>query len=238
MKKVILLICAAALITSVAGAAMANADGSKIFLAFKAGWYDGVTTAANVTASFGASSSVATANGSIGASSFNVATTDGVSTGWITNKVEANTAGYTFTLVVAPGTGVSDHVGDPNANRAYISAWNLDSWTGLTGHTLPAAWVVNVSGANVVGGPQTWTAAQLFRATAPGTTAIGNVGFWYDYGGSHYTSYAAAVEAGQLFTVTIGPAQTPETPEPGSMLALGSGLVGMIGFAIRRRRIA
>ncbi|MDO8588877.1 MAG: PEP-CTERM sorting domain-containing protein [Armatimonadota bacterium] len=237
MKKAILIVCVVALLAVTAGAAMANADGSKMFLAFKAGWYDGVTTTGNVTASFGASTTVTTASGSIGASSYNVATTDGISTGWITNKVAANTNGYTFTLVVAPGTGTSGHVGNPNANRAYISAWNLESWTGLTGHTLPAAWEVTVAGAGVVGGPQTWTAAQLFRATAPGTTAIGSVGFWYDYGGFTYTSYSAAVTAGQLFTVTVGPTgPVPETPEPGSMLALSSGLLGMLGFAIRRRK--
>jgi hypothetical protein len=227
-----------------ASAAMADATGSKVFLSFRAGWYNGSTTVNNGTAYFGPHATPGASPSNPSAASYNIGIWDGTS-GYTTYKAAADAEGYTFTLVVAPGTGtaVSDHIGDAggHANMVYISAWNIDAWTGATGYTIPNNWQVTVSGARVQGGSQTWTKGSgtdgLWRSAAPGTTAVGNVGFWFQYdnnGGAHYTDWASAVADGNTFTVTLAP--IPPTPEPGSLLALGSGLMGLVGFAVRRRR--
>jgi hypothetical protein len=170
----------------------------------------------------------------LGASSYNIAATNGAGGFWITQKQAGTVNGsYSFTLVVAPGTGasVTDHVGNANEGKTYISAWNLDSWSGTTGNTLPAGYTVTVQSAHVNGGAAiVWTAAELYRASAPGTTQVGSLGFWYDYSG-HYSDFGSAYAAGEIINVTV-----QNAPEPGSILALGSGMMGLVGFAIRRRR--
>jgi len=104
---------------------------------------------------------------------------------------------------------------------------------GTAGRALPTDYVVTVSGAGM-SAPITWTYAQLYCGTVePTSSQTGPVGFWYTPLGRN-DAYSTSQD---ILTVTIGPqGEPPITPEPGSMLALGSGLVAMAGFALRRRR--
>lgn len=229
MRKVVFLLCIVALLAALASAAFANQDGSRLAVWFKAGWPGSSGNAA--TTVFLASDSLDDTHLlTPSASSYNIATIDWTYCDTVQRVPGSPGSTYSFTLVVAPGTSVTEHSGDPHQGMVYISAWNLESYAGGAGYTLADNYRVSVSGSRMVGSTITWSKSDLLLSSAPDAASAGPVGFWYNYGGAHYSDWASAM-ANNTLIVTISP-----VPEPGSLVAFGSSLIGLAGFAIRRRK--
>ena len=114
-----------------------------------------------------------------------------------------------------------------------VKAWNLH------------AWLLDASGAAKVAGNITIT-AWLVGADLDGTVVVKVKGLGSDWPAPlNTTSATRGTQAAPLKTWTVTydgvndvqfNVDASTIPEPGSLLALVSGLVGLIGFGIRRRK--
>lgn len=224
MRKVILLVCLAALLTSTATVAMAS--DTQWVMSFRTGNLVGTAMSNGGDLIVGVKDATAdTPFTSFIATAANV----GSDVGGVIEKTEfqdVDTVGpvlYTYNMKIAVATSYPAGV-----NQVFITAWAGTKFGLATGYDMPTDYVVTLKkGATQLA---QWTQPQLWvGATAPASGRQGPVGFWYTYD-SRAASFA---ESTDIITVEIGPANTPE---PGSLLALGSGLVGLAGFAVRRRR--
>lgn len=117
--------------------------------------------------------------------------------------------------------------------------WNLNIWTneGSAGEISLSGWIATAGNGSILpstdGDPD--ILLQLFHGstlvwTAPinesSTSTNPMFSYTFNYGGGNLTT------AGEAFYVVA----STIVPEPGSMVALFSGLVGLVGFGIRRRK--
>lgn len=121
--------------------------------------------------------------------------------------------------------------------------WNLRIWTneGGAGNILLTGWLATAGDGPILpstdGDPN--ILLQLFHGstlvwTAPinesSTSTNPMFSYTFNYGGGNLTT------AGEAFYVVASAIPEAPIPEPGSMVALFSGLVGLVGFGIRRRK--
>jgi hypothetical protein len=238
VRKIILGILIAVLLISVAGSAMASS--AKWVVMLRAGSLSGGSMSGFASISLGGNATPATAISNIWADTkANIATYQGTSFYSTETQDTDIAAPYTYNFVVSMGANFNKEADNVTYKPVWVSAWNPESagFPVVSGYQLPSDYVMTVkrNGQTLA----TWTHDNLYGVTGdtpapggvPGSTAPGRVGFWYN--ASVSTGYATSND---VFTITVGPASIPNTPEPGSLLALGSGLVGLAGFAIRRRR--
>jgi hypothetical protein len=117
----------------------------------------------------------------------------------------------------------------------YITAWNLSTNNSVIapglGYSITMSEVTTpLNGTVVPGSTYTFTNGTTVAAPATyGTSGLaGNWATWTIPAGINNVAY---------FEIVAGPVSAPTTtPEPGSIVALFSGLVGLVGYGIRRRK--
>jgi len=127
--------------------------------------------------------------------------------------------------------GPADDNGDPTDPVAF--SCGMVAWF-QTGYALPTTSDMDIYVLKGTYDANTWQAAAagsslIWKATK-GVTANG-VSAW-NFVSADQNVFSAAAGENAYFTVVAAKA----VPEPGSMLAMFSGLVGLVGFGIRRRK--
>jgi hypothetical protein len=230
MKKAILILCVVALIVGVATAAMAQPNTSYWGVQFTTGWYNGTSmsngSSATLGARTGAVSQTPVSGDPTNTDSAIAIWNAGAQAKYIESSPILTTPPYYQFDMKVLVMGQYGH-----GNQVYISAFAGDGIAGSSSKGLPTNYWVTVKSVDGLTTYGSWSQSQLYVAglSFPDATVAGRQGFWYTASGTG-TGWAGGNL--QSFTVTVGPA----VPEPGSMLALGSGMIGLVGFAIRRRR--
>jgi hypothetical protein len=225
VKKIGLVICVAALLVTTAIAAMAS--DTQWCMTLRAGYYSGSTLTYGSDVVLGVKDGAS--QGPIhtwDSSRANLAVGDGGYNGtsqWLPVDTVPPVL-YTYHVTLGVGATYS-------SGLVYITGWCGNKYGSLTGYDMPENYTITVkmNGQALVtlGRNDLWVGDNT-----PAGNAAGPMGFWYIYS-SRVGSFAESVDD---FTVEIGP--SAQTPEPGGLVALASGLVGMAGFAIRRRKTA
>lgn len=232
MKKVLVIVCVAAFMLSIATVAMASE--TSWLLAARAS----TTTFVNAS----------------GTAQVGCMSTTGV-TGWTDSAASsaglalwspAYTGANNYAIMdrVAPLSGEDSKTWEYRMwlNPGWASADLVLSFWNLTAQDIPETigGVEYVYTITMLADPtQTYAPGDkwVFDATKNGTSTGPAMQLAFSNFDALKMTAGAAVEGGVKFTFTAAPfAEEPPIPEPGSMLALASGLVGMAGYAIRRRR--
>jgi hypothetical protein len=236
MRTVILILCVVSLLTLAATAAMASEDYWGVL--FTCGW----NTGSGMTNGTGIFVGAKTGNTSIASNTgydppndgdapigvwYNSAIKGKYLVGLGDPAVPLSSYSYDIGVLVTPDYGATHN------NRVYISAFACDGFNGISGRGMPTYYSVRVQNEAQTVTYAWWPQEDLYVEgnSFPDSSIAGNVGFWYTATGTGYNWASPNV---QQFKVTIYGA----IPEPSSLMALGSGLVALAGFAIRRRRMA
>jgi hypothetical protein len=231
MKKSIVIACVVALLIGVV-AAGANAAAGNWIISIKA--YSDQWTGLDKNVSIGVqgAGTATLASGSAAANKVEALASDGVSV-WTKKTLATGATAGEFGLKIGEGGGF------PTIN---INIYNLATSLGndqaldtnlvykfknSLGETLATFSSLANQRAGMVG----WNNVSVLMKAGTWANGAADRG-WF------YTDTTPVINSAflSLENYSFSFEQAPPIPEPGSLLALGSGLIGMAGFAIRRRR--
>lgn len=241
MKKSIVIACVVVLLIGLV-AAGAQATATNWVVAIKA--YSEAWTGVDKSPTVGIGTASQTlASGSAAVNKAEVLATDGTSV-WTKKILAGTTTSGTFGLKIGEGGGFASlniniyniATGTGGVNTALDTslvytfkngATTIATFSSAANHALEVA-----AGRAVTG----WNDVALLMKPTGWANGLADRGWFYtDTTPTINSSFLALEDYSFSFDQFVTP-EPPVTPEPGSLLALGSGLIGMAGYAIRRRR--